>query len=111
MILHVTNDSVTCLPPAREVDLFLPEMGKTPKEVLEMMGHLSVSVNTIATTSEHIVLWLLHKIRSGQYPASYYQIIYHGNGFSHHPLRIDEHGEFIDRWPGGFFNERAALLF
>ena len=27
------------------------------------------------------------------------------------PLRIDENGEFIDRWPHGFFRERAAELF
>ena len=27
------------------------------------------------------------------------------------PLRIDETGEFIDRWPSGFFRERAAELF
>ena len=27
------------------------------------------------------------------------------------PLRIDENGEFIDRWPRGFFRERAAELF
>ncbi|MYD88352.1 MAG: DUF3696 domain-containing protein, partial [Acidobacteria bacterium] len=26
-------------------------------------------------------------------------------------LRIDETGEFIDRWPHGFFRERAAELF
>ena len=27
------------------------------------------------------------------------------------PLRIDKTGEFIDRWPRGFFRERAAELF
>ncbi len=27
------------------------------------------------------------------------------------PLRIDETGEFKDRWPHGFFRERAAELF
>jgi len=26
-------------------------------------------------------------------------------------LRIDEDGEFIDRWPKGFFEERAEELF
>ena len=26
-------------------------------------------------------------------------------------LRIDESGEFIDPWPGGFFDERAEELF
>ena len=27
------------------------------------------------------------------------------------PLRIDETGEFKDRWPHGFFHERADELF
>ena len=27
------------------------------------------------------------------------------------PLRVDEEGEFIDRWPKGFFGERAEELF
>jgi len=26
-------------------------------------------------------------------------------------LRVDSDGEFIDRWPRGFFAERAAELF
>ena len=26
-------------------------------------------------------------------------------------LRIDETGEFVDRWPRGFFDERARELF
>lgn len=87
-------------------------MGKTPKEVLAMMDRLpKYGADIIATTSEHIVLWVLHKIRSGQWKASYISFVYHGNGFSNLQLRIDENGEFIDRWPGGFFNERAALLF
>ncbi len=27
------------------------------------------------------------------------------------PLRVDGEGEFIDRWPKGFFEERAEELF
>lgn len=27
------------------------------------------------------------------------------------PLRVDDDGEFIDRWPNGFFGERAEELF
>jgi hypothetical protein len=27
------------------------------------------------------------------------------------PLRVDETGEFIDRWPKGFFDERGDELF
>ena len=32
-------------------------------------------------------------------------------GVNLHSLRIDMEGEFIDRWPHGFFDERAEELF
>lgn len=28
-----------------------------------------------------------------------------------HPIRVDETGEFLDRWPQGFFEERSSELF
>jgi predicted ATPase len=34
-----------------------------------------------------------------------------GTGVSVSPIRISEDGEFIDRWPKGFFSERAEELF
>jgi predicted ATPase len=34
-----------------------------------------------------------------------------GDGTTFQRLRIDEQGEFIDRWPMGFFSERAEELF
>ena len=33
------------------------------------------------------------------------------DGVSSGPLRVDREGEFIDRWPKGFFEERAEELF
>jgi len=33
------------------------------------------------------------------------------HGSQVHELEYDEEGEFIDRWPGGFFPERAKELF
>ena len=32
-------------------------------------------------------------------------------GISCLPIRVDEDGDFIDRWPHGFFAERAGELF
>jgi hypothetical protein len=34
-----------------------------------------------------------------------------GGAVSIHPLRIDKTGEFTDRWPRGFFEEREEELF
>ena len=33
------------------------------------------------------------------------------DGVRFRPLRVDSEGEFIDRWPKGFFEERAEELF
>jgi hypothetical protein len=33
------------------------------------------------------------------------------SGVQFRPLRVDVEGEFIDRWPKGFFEERAEELF
>jgi hypothetical protein len=34
-----------------------------------------------------------------------------GQGVRFVPLRVDAEGEFLDRWPAGFFEERAGELF
>jgi hypothetical protein len=34
-----------------------------------------------------------------------------GQGVRFRPLRVDAEGEFRDRWPKGFFEERAGELF
>ena len=33
------------------------------------------------------------------------------NGVRFYPLRVDSEGEFVDRWPKGFFGERGKELF
>ena len=33
------------------------------------------------------------------------------DGVRFHPLAVDKDGEFLDRWPQGFFEERAGELF
>jgi energy-coupling factor transporter ATP-binding protein EcfA2 len=78
----------------------------------------------VETHSEHIMLRLLRRIREttqselppgvlGLSPDNL-SVIYVENGESgvqFRPLRVDGDGEFIDRWPKGFFEERAEELF
>jgi len=78
----------------------------------------------IETHSEHIMLRLLRRIREateGELPPGVIglapddlSVIYvenDGEGVRFRPLRVDSEGEFIDRWPKGFFDERAEELF
>ncbi|TIR49112.1 MAG: DUF2813 domain-containing protein [Mesorhizobium sp.] len=78
----------------------------------------------IETHSEHILLRLLRRIRertANELPpgvtglaAENLSVIYvegDGQGVRFRPLRVDEEGEFRDRWPSGFFEERAGELF
>lgn len=78
----------------------------------------------IETHSEHIILRLLRRIREtteGRLPPSAHplrpeqvSVIYAertDQGTKLSQLRIHETGEFIDRWPHGFFAERVDELF
>jgi predicted ATPase len=78
----------------------------------------------VETHSEHIMLRLLRRIREatenevppgsiGMTPDDL-SVIYvesGDDGVRFRPLRVDPEGEFIDRWPKGFFEERAEELF
>jgi hypothetical protein len=78
----------------------------------------------IETHSEHIILRLLRRIREtseGEIPPGItglipkdVSVIYVEPGetdVNFKRLRVDEEGEFLDRWPKGFFEERAEELF
>lgn len=78
----------------------------------------------VETHNEHIMLRLLRRIREvtetevppgviGLSPNDL-SVIYvesGDDGVRFRPLRVDREGEFIDRWPKGFFEERAEELF
>lgn len=68
----------------------------------------------IETHSEAIILRLLKRIREGRLSHEAVRVIYvdqDSEGVSTAiNLRIDEDGEFIDRWPSGFFDERIKEL-
>ncbi len=78
----------------------------------------------VETHSEHLILRLLRRIRQttdNELPdhippvqpddVCVLYVDNLGDGTTIKRLRIDEHGEFIDRWPHGFFSERAEELF
>jgi predicted ATPase len=78
----------------------------------------------VETHSEHIMLRLLRRIREttdNELPpgviglsSDALSVIYvesADDGVRFLPLRVDRDGEFLDRWPKGFFEERAEELF
>ncbi len=78
----------------------------------------------IETHSEHLILRLLRRIRQttdNELPehippvkpddVCVLWVENLGDGTTFQRLQIDERGEFIDRWPRGFFSERAQELF
>ncbi len=78
----------------------------------------------LETHSEHLMLRLLRRIRETSedtLPADVHPlrpdqvgVIFMepaGSAVRVHPLRIDKTGEFTDRWPRGFFEEREEELF
>jgi predicted ATPase len=78
----------------------------------------------VETHSEHLILRLLRRIREASegdveeggptiQPDSL-SVLYvdpSPEGVRVKRLRVDENGEFVDRWPKGFFAERAEELF
>lgn len=96
--------------------------------IAELFIHRAAQASTgpclIETHSEHFLLRLLRRMREakeGDLPASHPGLtpeqvsvvcVERDRGSVRtYPLRIDDTGEFIDRWPRGFFEERAEELF
>jgi predicted ATPase len=62
----------------------------------------------LETHSEHLILRLMRRIREGKLSPDDISVVFveplsRGSRFVE--LRIDEEGDFIDEWPGGFFEE------
>lgn len=66
----------------------------------------------VETHSEHLVLRLLRRVREGLLDPTDLAILYvdlHEDGATYvRRLEVDEHGDLVDGWPGGFFDERLA---
>ena len=99
-------------------DLFIRAVAKDPN------GLTSAKTLIVETHSEHIMLRLLRRIREttdDELPPGVagltledLSVIYvesAGEGVRFRSLRVDAEGEFLDRWPRGFFEERAGELF
>lgn len=99
-------------------DLFIRAANADPD------GFVTGKTVLIETHSEHIMLRLLRRIRETtddelppgelELGADDLSVIYvesGDEGVRFRSLRIDEHGEFRDQWPHGFFEERAGELF
>lgn len=85
------------------------------------LGHFSV----IETHSEHLLLRLLRRVREThsdhqpvpnlRCPAEAVCVLYfdpQDDGSTHvHHLRVSRSGDFLDKWPAGFFEERYRELF
>jgi len=78
----------------------------------------------VETHSEHLILRLLRRIRETTekelsegaplFSADKLSVLYVENqteGVRIRQLRVDEHGEFLDSWPKGFFDERFAEVY
>jgi hypothetical protein len=78
----------------------------------------------VETHSEHLILRLLRRIRETTenelpdeavpFTEDKLSVLYvesTPDGVRVRRLRVDERGEFVDRWPKGFFEERAEELF
>lgn len=93
-------------------DLFIEQVRKSSDLTLILETH-----------SEHLMLRLLRRIReTGEKTVpedkslkpeelSIYFIEQGDEGISCHFIRVDQEGDFIDRWPKGFFNERVKELY
>jgi hypothetical protein len=67
----------------------------------------------IETHSEHLALRLQRRIRERKLSPEEISVVYVSrgpNGATVQPLRLDEEGDFMDDFPGGFFPERLREL-
>ena len=94
------------------IDIWFPEVKITcghpypvhPVKQIEMCPGLVGKA--VVTISEYIILWFLREIREGHMEPHEVELYCDGQR-----IRVDSDGELIDRWPGSFYRERAALLF
>lgn len=96
-----------------------PEVHIHPKLQADLGDLLAESVKTrnnqflIETHSEHLILRLQKLVRHGELRPEDLSVLYISRGEKGSEvkrLRVDEDGDFIDEWPGGFFPERLKEL-
>ncbi len=98
-----------------EMAEFLPTHPSTHQKTVEMLltpqkfPNLN-AVFAVITHSVHIILGLLLAVTKKQITPEQLEVFWVESDGSAKRLRVDAKGEFIDRWPHGFFDERVNLL-
>jgi len=98
-----------------------PELHLHPAVQCELGSFLAECVSKensrlalIETHSEHMLLRLQRLIRDKKLSSNDFSVVYFSRsaeGSLVFNLRLDENGEFIDEWPGGFFEESFNEMF
>lgn len=97
-----------------------PELHLHPKmqaELAEVFVESAVGRGNqlfIETHSEHILLRLLKLVRLGRLDPRRLSVVFVDTGTEGavvRPLRVDNQGQFVDVWPGGFFEEDYEEMF
>ncbi len=114
--IHVTTENAIYLPSGDCISVRFPEMHNgmplTPAQIIARTRDILAdsTCEDIVTTSEHVILTVLHAVRAGIVPLESVEVHWHGTMpdmpleiVSRH-LRIDREGDFVDRWPRGFFD-------
>ncbi len=57
------------------------------------------------------LLRLMYGVRHGHLPSEALVVVVISSDGKPHSIGVDSTGEFLAHWPGGFFEERAHLLF
>jgi predicted ATPase len=100
-----------------------PELHLHPKMQVQLgdiflkgwWGNEGLTQFLIETHSEHLILRLLRRVRERHVNPKDISILFVGSNDAMRtvitPLPVSEDGDFIEQWPGGFFDERAEELF
>jgi len=86
------------------------ELGSLFADSVKERGHQFI----IESHSEHLVLRLQRLIRNGVLKPEDVSVLYverAPNGSKVQLLRLDDRGEFLDEWPGGFFEDGFNEMF
>jgi hypothetical protein len=88
------------------------QLAWTEYSILNKFKRIESNVDMIAVSNYELsILRILHRIREGEMKGA--DMIVHclAESLPTRKLRVDNEGEFIDRWPEGFFMERSDELF
>lgn len=97
-----------------------PELHLHPRLQADLGGLFAAAVRKprghwfiVETHSEHLVLRMQRLVREGVLSHADVNVLYVSNvakGTAVSTLRLDNEGDFVDEWPGGFFPERLREL-